>query len=169
MHSPSIASPSARSARPSARREITGIELPMRPSLLVLLLSLLALLSSPGCRRESEPDLAARDVFLRYCASCHGADARGHGPLAASLTPPPKDLTRLALDNGGEFDESAVMASVDGRRQVAAHGSRDMPVWGAVFQEEGSDAPYPAYQSLLKTRLLVDYLASIQEEAPRIR
>ncbi len=56
------------------------------------------------------------------------------------------------------------MRVIDGRREVAAHGDRDMPVWGAVFEEEGRDEPYPAYQSLLKSRFLVDYLRTIQVE-----
>ena len=131
--------------------------------------TVLLLLASTACQRESEPVLGGHETFVRYCASCHGTEGRGNGPLAASLAQPPRDLTRLAIDNGGEFDESAVMAAIDGRRQVASHGPRDMPVWGAIFQQEGADAPYPAYQSLLKSRLLVDHLASIQEKAPRIR
>lgn len=118
---------------------------------------------APACERQPEVDLAGRDAFLRYCASCHGESGRGDGPMAASLTRPPADLTLLAQRNGGTFDERAVMSTIDGRRQVAAHGTRDMPVWGAVFQAEGEDAPYPAYQSLLKSRLLTDHLASIQQ------
>jgi hypothetical protein len=82
----------------------------------------------------------------------------------ASLTTAPADLTQIAKRNGGRYDESAVMAVIDGRRQVAAHGSRDMPVWGAIFEEEGRGEPYPAYQGLLQSRLLVDYLATIQEK-----
>lgn len=140
-------------------------------SRLVLCTALMALplLTSTGCERAAQPDPSAREVFLRYCASCHGEDGRGHGPLADSLKQPPADLTRLALDHGGDFDERAVMAVIDGRRAVAAHGPRDMPVWGAIFQQEGAEERYPAYQSLLKSRLLVDYLASIQQEAPRMR
>jgi mono/diheme cytochrome c family protein len=106
---------------------------------------------------------SGRDTYLRYCASCHGPEGRGDGPLAGSLTPPPADLTQLAKRNGGQYDERAVMATIDGRRQVAAHGARDMPVWGAIFEEEGRSEPYPAYHSLLQSRLLVDYLATIQE------
>jgi mono/diheme cytochrome c family protein len=100
---------------------------------------------------------------LRYCASCHGPEGRGDGPLAASLTKAPADLTQLAKRNAGRFDERAVLEMIDGRRQVGAHGTRDMPVWGVVFEEEGRGEPYPAYQALLKSRFLVDYLASIQE------
>ena len=50
-----------------------------------------------------------------------------------------------------------------GRRQVVEHGTRDMPVWGAIFEEEGKGEPYPAYHSLLQSRFLVDYLATLQE------
>jgi hypothetical protein len=56
------------------------------------------------------------------------------------------------------------MAVIDGRREVRAHGSREMPVWGAVFEDELRQRPYPAYTGLLRTRSLVDYLRSIQED-----
>lgn len=133
----------------------------MRRARTILLLS--ALLAA-ACGREASAPQDGRDTFLRYCASCHGPEGRGDGPLAATLTKPPADLTQLAKKNGGRFDEHAVMAFIDGRRQVAAHGSRDMPVWGAVFEEERRGEPYPAYQSLLKSRFLVDYLRTIQEK-----
>jgi mono/diheme cytochrome c family protein len=108
-------------------------------------------------------DLAGRETFIRYCASCHGSEGRGDGPLAASLTKPPADLTQIARQNGGRFDERLVMAAIDGRRAVAPHGTRDMPVWGAVFEDEERGEPYPRYQGLLKSRLLMDHLAAIQE------
>jgi mono/diheme cytochrome c family protein len=103
-------------------------------------------------------------MYLRYCASCHGTEGRGDGPLAPSLTRLPSDLTQLARNNNGQYDEHAVMSVIDGRRQVVEHGTRDMPVWGAIFEEEGAKEPYPAYHSLLQSRFLVDYLATIQEK-----
>jgi mono/diheme cytochrome c family protein len=124
----------------------------------------LALVLALGCERETEADLAGRDAFLRYCASCHGSEGRGDGPLAATLSKPPADLTQLAKRNGGIFDEHATLEAIDGRKEVAAHGTRDMPVWGAVFEREQTGEPYPSYQSLLKSRLLMDYLATIQEK-----
>jgi mono/diheme cytochrome c family protein len=126
---------------------------------------LLGLVCLAGCGRETSVAEDGRNTFLRYCASCHGAEGRGDGPLASSLTKPPADLTQLAARTGGRFDERAVMSVIDGRQQVAAHGTRDMPVWGAVFEEEEEEkgAPYPAYHSLLKSRFLVDYLATIQQ------
>jgi mono/diheme cytochrome c family protein len=119
-------------------------------------------LAFTACGPVATTDTSGRDTFLRHCASCHGPEGKGDGPLAASLTRPPADLTRIAERSGGRFDERAVMSMIDGRRAVAAHGERDMPVWGAVFEEEGRGEPYPAYQSLLTSRFLVDYLRTLQ-------
>ena len=83
--------------------------------------------------------------------------------MAASLKVPPPDLTQIAKRAGGKFDEQAVLAYIDGRRAVAAHGPRQMPVWGAVFGEELRGAPYAEYVTLLESRALMDYLRSLQE------
>jgi mono/diheme cytochrome c family protein len=115
-----------------------------------------------ACGQEPAAEASGRDMYVRYCASCHGSEGRGDGPLAPSLTRLPADLTQLAKKNGGNYDERAVMSAIDGRREVVEHGTRDMPVWGAVFEEEGRGEPYPAYHGLLQSRLLVDYLATIQ-------
>ena len=32
-------------------------------------------------------------MYASYCASCHGLDGRGHGPVATELKVPPTDLT----------------------------------------------------------------------------
>jgi mono/diheme cytochrome c family protein len=117
-----------------------------------------------ACRSTPrEPAAGGRGLYLRYCTSCHGADAKGHGPVAASLKSPPPDLTQIAKRAGGTFDEAAVLAYIDGRRAVAAHGPRDMPVWGAVFGAELEGAPYAEYVTLLESRALMDHLRSLQE------
>jgi hypothetical protein len=41
------------------------------------------------------------DLFRAYCASCHGRDAKGHGPAAPALKATVPDLTVLAKNNGG--------------------------------------------------------------------
>ena len=80
--------------------------------------------------------LAGRDNFDRYCASCHGLDARGEGPVATALKVPPADLTALARKNGGAFPRAQVLAFISGTgpAAVSAHGSADMPVWGPIFK-----------------------------------
>jgi mono/diheme cytochrome c family protein len=77
---------------------------------------------------------AGRGLFLQYCASCHGSDAKGAGPAADALKAPVPDLTRLPAKDG-RFDEARVMTSIDGTRAATSHGSREMPVWGKVFEK----------------------------------
>ena len=46
---------------------------------------------------------SGQTMFRQYCATCHGSDAMGHGPLSAFLKVPPSDLTVLARQHGGSF------------------------------------------------------------------
>ena len=104
--------------------------------------------------------LAGRDLFDFYCATCHGRDGKGNGPVVAALKVPPPDLTRLARGNGGSFPRQQVEMFVthDGHVLIPAHGTSDMPVWGPVFR--GLDPS----DTLVKVRIanVVDYVASLQ-------
>lgn len=100
-----------------------------------------------GAARQPDPAAAAKGkiIYARYCASCHGPEARGDGPTAADLRVPPPDLTTLASRSGGTFPFDAVAQAIDGRKTTRGHGSPDMPVWGEVFERtQGTDAPSPA-------------------------
>jgi len=98
------------------------------------------------------------DTFNAYCVSCHGKNAKGDGPAAMALKKVPADLTTIAKRHGGKFSASDVEGVIMGANVMAAHGSRDMPVWGPVFQSLAPD------QSFMKLRVsnLVDYIKSIQ-------
>ena len=112
-----------------------------------------------------QPLLAARadangaELFTTYCASCHGTEGTGNGPLARALRHEPANLTEIARKNGGVFPAARVRRIVEGR-DVEAHGDRDMPVWGDAFtmtrdgrSRESADARIAA---------IVAYLESIQ-------
>jgi mono/diheme cytochrome c family protein len=107
------------------------------------------------------------EEFHNSCAVCHGEDGRGDGPLAKVLTVKPADLTQIAKRNDGVFPIERVSETIDGRRQVGAHGTREMPVWGSRYElEVGRQyGPYGS-EALVKTRVhvLVRYLQSIQEK-----
>jgi mono/diheme cytochrome c family protein len=108
-----------------------------------------------------EAELGA-ELFVRYCASCHGTDGRGDGPVADAMRVPPSDLTRIAARRDGAFAESEIWGFIDGRLQLAAHGSREMPVWGARWAER---IPEPGVSDEIvrgKIVVLVEYLKSIQ-------
>ena len=77
------------------------------------------------------PSVTGHDLFDFYCAPCHGRDARGHGPVAASLKIPPADLTAVSRRYGGTFPAARIEAFVaTGSDESPVHGTRDMPVWG---------------------------------------
>ena len=81
------------------------------------------------------PSMSGGDLFRFYCASCHGRDGKGDGPVAAALNRRPPDLTSIARRNSGRFPTDRVERFVTGDREPsAAHGSADMPVWGPIFQ-----------------------------------
>ena len=100
-----------------------------------------------------------RDLFEFYCASCHGRDGTGGGPVAPALRVTPPDLTMIAARNRGMFPRTRVEAFVTGAQEVpAAHGSKEMPVWGPVFS--GLDPNDKANR--VRITNIVDYIASIQ-------
>ena len=61
--------------------------------------------------------------YQSNCASCHGMDAKGDGPVSKELKTRPTDLTLLAKKNKGVFPVNAVYRIIDGRDQIASHGT----------------------------------------------
>lgn len=99
-------------------------------------------------------------VFKTYCASCHGVEARGDGPLSQQLRAVPPDLTKLASRNKGQFDADKTRRIIDGRNPVKGHGGPDMPVWGDAFKESGEG--YSEEKVKARIDALVAFLESIQ-------
>ncbi len=99
-------------------------------------------------------------MFKAYCASCHGIDAKGHGPAAPALKTPPPDLTMLSKDNQGKFPGFRVVTVIkDG--DVTSHGSKEMPVWGEVLGSIGSTTPREVE---LRISNLTHYIESLQQK-----
>ncbi len=75
---------------------------------------------------------SGQEMFLAYCASCHGKEAKGNGPAASVLKVPPADLTGLTKKYG-KYPSLKVTTVLTGQANLAAHGNTDMPVWGPIF------------------------------------
>jgi mono/diheme cytochrome c family protein len=107
-------------------------------------------------------DYSGPELFDRFCASCHGSEARGDGPVAASLNVAVPDLTTIAT-RYGEFPSMLVRDIIDGRGiDKRSHGTRTMPVWGYEFWvEDGGDvnAQRAVRDAINK---LVEHLRSVQ-------
>ncbi len=77
--------------------------------------------------------ISGKDLFVQYCAVCHGKEGKGDGPAAAALKSAPTDLTQISKRNKGTFPDERMMRMLQGQEPVTAHGSKDMPVWGNIF------------------------------------
>ena len=111
---------------------------------------------------------ATADEFRNSCASCHGEDGRGAGYLTRVFRGvDPGDLTQLSKNNEGVFPLERVFELIDGRKEVAAHGERKMPVWGDRYMMQSMIrlGPGPTSDFVVRKRVLelVYYIQSIQE------
>jgi mono/diheme cytochrome c family protein len=143
-------------------------------------LLLLSVASTAAIANEKVSDPGKAD-YMNYCASCHGVDAKGNGPLAPTLKIAPSDLTVITKKNKGNFPYTLLRKTIESRELglARAHGPREMPVWGPVFAAE-PEGPVPggasgAYYGVsavqcehLAARVrimnIVDYIESIQEK-----
>src|SRR5712691_504601 len=128
------------------------------------LLGALSLLAQPA--KPDRPELQqlsdslnGKILFHAYCVSCHGEDGKGNGPAARALKTSPADLTRIAARNGGKFPSDRVQRIITGDTETgAAHGSREMPVWGPIFSQIAWDQDL----GRIRTFNLAKYLEGIQ-------
>ena len=111
---------------------------------------------------------SGRELYMTHCATCHGADGQGDGPMASVLLIQPTNLTALAEGSAGVFPVERVVKRIDGRDPLVAHGS-PMPVYGDFFegrydlmlrleQEPGVSATRPLAD-------LVAYIAELQQSS----
>ena len=109
-----------------------------------MLLGLALVAASSFAMAGDKVNEAAKADYVAYCASCHGVDGTGNGPLADTLKVRPADLTVISKKNGGHFPYTMLRKTIEGRELglARAHGPREMPVWGPVFSVE-PDAPVP--------------------------
>ncbi|HWE48739.1 MAG TPA: cytochrome c [Bryobacteraceae bacterium] len=134
----------------------------MRPATFVGTILLGAvILWSPGAAQTRLIDsIKGPALYQAYCASCHGVDARGGGPMAPALKTSPSDLTRISARNGGMFPMARVSRIISGEESLpSGHGTRAMPVWGPIFSQVDAD------QDLGRMRIdnLARYLRELQK------
>jgi mono/diheme cytochrome c family protein len=131
-------------------------------ALTLAFVGVLAAQEKPKVVMKPPPAVDATDsaaMFQAYCAACHGKQARGDGPAAPALKAVPADLTRISARNGGKFPVTKVRRYIEGLDELAAHGSRDMPVWGQVLR--GVSGGTAGVQ--LRVEALTKYIESLQQ------
>ena len=131
-------------------------------ALVILILQLGA-----GVRARADDSHLGITEYEISCMPCHGVDGRGDGPRAKSLKTAPADLSKIAKSNNGDFPSETLAAVIDGRAAVAAHGARDMPVWGDRYRTKAYTTDTAAeidHRGRAQIAALVRYLKTIQEK-----
>ena len=122
--------------------------------------ALCIILLTCGIAMAGSTDVAqGKAIYLQYCASCHGPNGEGNGPLAPMLTTPPANLRKLYQRYGNPLPEDQIARFIDGRSDVRLHGPRDMPVWGERFYVDANGNAQEVKSRIAK---LVAFLQSIQ-------
>ena len=124
---------------------------------------LLALASLVG---SAAPALAqdvttGAELYRVHCATCHGIEATGQGPMAGVLVIQSTDLTALQAGNDGIFPTERVVKRIDGRDALVSHGS-PMPVYGHFFEGQDTSLKAPSGQPILTSKPIVDLLAYLE-------
>ncbi|SRR6266545_576663 len=87
----------------------------------------------PENKTAIEAELGKRE-FDSNCAACHGSEGRGDGPHARAIKKTIPDLTTLSERNSGSFPWERVYHIIDGTEVPPGHATREMPMWGDVYQ-----------------------------------
>ncbi|MEP2533446.1 cytochrome c [Shimia sp.] len=104
-------------------------------------------------------------LYRDNCATCHGIDLMGQGPMAGVMVIKPADLTQLSASNDGEFPLVRVIKRIDGRDPLVSHGS-PMPVYGDFFEGRDVAMKTASGQPIMTSEPITDiveYLKSIQK------
>jgi hypothetical protein len=122
----------------------------------------LALAQSSGPQQSPAPCARRRACLCGIVARAMARTAVVMARLPRrSVRPPP--ISR-ALHSGmmGFSPVAEVAALIDGRTVIPAHGSREMPIWGARFGEMAGGGPAGEAVVHDVLRMLIDYLQAIQ-------
>jgi mono/diheme cytochrome c family protein len=128
----------------------------------MMLGSLLALAPFALASAKDLPSSNGKQLYYRFCAACHGEQAKGDGPVASYLKVAPPDLTQLAKRRGGTYPAEEIRKIIDGRSEQGAHGTREMPVWGVEFHSAATGNSNKQAQVQQLVDQLVEYLRTVQ-------
>lgn len=119
--------------------------------LLFAFATLMAMTILPAGILPTTSAVSGEEMYSTYCSSCHGREAKG-GPAAPNLSV-------LSRQNNGKFPLAMVKDAIRGDSRVAAHGPKDMPVWGLVFRYVGSGS---RLEVEVRINNLAEYIKTLQ-------
>jgi mono/diheme cytochrome c family protein len=84
-----------------------------------------------------------RHLFVQYCVTCHGDEAKGDGQNASNLTPPPPDMTASKNMQDAGYVRKVIVEGSAGMGRAALS-----PPWGRTFSQQQVDDLVAYCQSL---------------------
>lgn len=124
--------------------------------------AILLCLATPALPQDANEGSA---LFARHCAVCHGAEAKGNGPMAPILLIQPTDLTELTAREDGVFPTERTVRRIDGRDPLVSHGS-PMPIYGPYFEGRDVVIKVESGHKMFTSQPVIDmieWLRSIQD------
>ncbi len=125
-------------------------------------MSALAVVATCLVAQPSVGDVAQGEaLYLENCATCHGLNLDGNGPMSGVMVIKPTDLTMLTETNAGEFPIARIVKRIDGRDPLVSHGS-PMPVYGDFFEGDDTALKTASGQPILTSRAVADLVAYLE-------
>jgi mono/diheme cytochrome c family protein len=126
------------------------------------------LLAAPAFAQDRD---LGRMTYAAHCASCHGAQGRGDGPMAAFLEADVPDLTAIQRDNDGVFPFARIYRIIESGSDNPVHAASPMPAWGEelltqTFILHGIEVPPAGREAFVRGRILalIDHIAQLQDQ-----
>ncbi|WP_208353352.1 c-type cytochrome [Pseudaestuariivita rosea] len=126
-----------------------------------MLIRTLIILGLMATGASAESVEAGRQIFLQNCATCHGINGRGDGPMTGALATQPPDLTRLTANNEGVFPMVRVVFRIDGRDPITSHGG-PMPMFGHMLDGRSAALDAEDGTPILTSEMMVDLVSYLQ-------
>lgn len=87
----------------------------------------------PGLAFGGGDAAKGKEIYAKFCASCHGATGKGDGPAAAALNPKPRNFADKKIMNALTDDYLFKVIQGGG---AAVGKSPMMPPWGGTLKEQ---------------------------------
>ena len=103
---------------------------------------------------------SGHDMYVVYCAGCHGEDGRAKGRSSRYCTVPPADLTKLARQNHDAYPSERVCQTLRYGTGRPPKGQGYMPVWGPLLRPMNADPPGVTE---VRIQSLSEYVRTLQD------